>query len=92
MKVFCHIEEGICRYLDEYGIRPELLLNLAILTPPNRMDVFLKSKDRVTRCLVIDCGKEEFNFLFTEAFDRGNYIGELMEEYIVTAFFQYICR
>lgn len=94
MEINCHIELGICRYLEEFRISPRLLLAMEILAMPDDMGSFWKisSERRQTREIRMACNKAEYNLLFTKSFERGEYIGETAETCITNAFFRYICR
>jgi hypothetical protein len=92
MKVYCQMEEGICRYLEEWNLDINLLLALGMMHLAEEKTSFWKSGERNARSILIDCNFTDYKLLFTESFQMGKYMGEIMEDRITQAFFQYICR
>jgi hypothetical protein len=92
MEIYCGIEEGLNRYLKEVGLEPNILLKMGCMDPPSEEIAFFKSENRDLKAIRLDCESDDFDFLFTESFDRGKYIGELAEDFIIHAFFKYIQR
>jgi|JI10StandDraft_1071094.scaffolds.fasta_scaffold638166_1 hypothetical protein len=92
MEIYCGIEEGLNRYLDEVRLAPSILLKIGCLDPPAQEEAFFKSECRNLKAIRLECEPDDFEFLFTESFDRGKYIGELAEDFIIHALFKYIQR
>ncbi|MCG9874034.1 MAG: hypothetical protein O9346_09805 [Leptospiraceae bacterium] len=90
MEIYCTIELGLSRYLRELNISPNILFKMAILDPPSPENSFLKARKRFLKGIHLECMPEEFDFLFTQSFHNGKYIGEMAEEYILHAFLKYI--
>lgn len=92
MKVYCQIEEGVIRYLDEWNIDPLLLLKMSILEQENGYIPFYKADNRITRSMIMNCDPIEYRTLFQEALRGNRYMGELIEDYVTYAFFEYVYR
>ena len=90
MEIYCTIDEGLNRYLKELNITPNVLFRMGILDPPPPEDSFFKSVKRFRKGIHLECEPEEFDFLFTQSFHHGKYIGEMAEEIILHAFLKYI--
>ena len=90
MEIYCTIDEGLYRYLKELNLAPNILFRMGILDPPEPENSFLKATKRFRKGIHLECEPEEFDFLFTQSFHNGRYIGEMAEDMILHAFLKYI--
>lgn len=98
MKVYLQIPDSIFRYLQWQGISMQVIQELAITVAENtKIDEefipFLKyyGMDSImSHTQVWELQDQDFKILFTKSFQEGYYVGELLENCTIEAFFRYI--